>query len=488
MFDLLTPVAMYLADSVLSVIYIRSFLKEKYEKRGMPVIWAGVYFLIQILIFIIGADRFPVGKAAGIILNICILLFMQSFFFQKEMQKQLFVTFSFVAGTETVKYMFITFDIVVSGWGNQILDHLLAEEILNTIEKTETVITIYNAVMAVLCALFYTLLLSGYLFFIRRKYVKKDYPLQTHENVFLILPCIAALCISVIIRLIIITLYNGMGIVIYETVPAIQFWLPVIGALMLSDIIASVVLFQKQIQYHEETGKRALLENQVRQMQKEIAEIQHIYTDMRGLRHDMRSHLANISLLVKGAADSVEEELESYIGKMEETVSRLDFIYQTGNPITDIIIHQKGQEAEKKQIPFQVDFVYPQKLTIDVYDIAVILNNALENAIEACGMVESEKQISLRSYVKGRLFFIEVENDFSGGIAIDKESGLPVSSKGTGKLHGLGISNMQRCARKYMGDIDIAISETGGRKRFSLTVMMNGITAPETVSVTVSVN
>ena len=62
MFDLLSPVAMYLADSVLSVIYIRSFLKEKYEKRGIPVIWAGVYFLIQILVFTIGADRHSCQK------------------------------------------------------------------------------------------------------------------------------------------------------------------------------------------------------------------------------------------------------------------------------------------------------------------------------------------------------------------------------------------------------------------------------------------
>ncbi len=483
MFDLLSPVAVYLADSVLSVIYTRSFLKEKYEKRGMPVIWAGVYFLIQILVFTIGADRFPVGIAARSILNICILLFMQSFFFQKEIQKQFFITFSFVAGTETVKYLFVTFDIVVSGWGNQILDHLLAENILNTVERTENVITVYNAVMTVLCVLFYILLLSGFLFFISRKYVKKDYPLQTYENVFLLLPCIAALCISVIIRLIISSLNNGMGIVIYETVPPIRFWLPVVGALMLSDIIASIILFQKQVQYHEETGKRALLENQVRQMQKEITEIQDIYSDMRGLRHDMRSHLANISLLVKGTVDSVEEELESYIGKMEETVSRLDFTYQTDNPITDIIIHQKGQEAEKKQIPFEVDFAYPCKLPIDVYDIAVILNNALENAIEACGRGEGEKQIRLRSFVRGCLFFIEVENDFAGNIVMEKESGLPVSSKGNGKRHGIGISNIQRCARKYMGDIDIAISETDGRKKFSLTIMMNGIAASETVSV-----
>lgn len=473
MFDLLSPVAMYLADSVLSVIYTRSFLKEKYEKRGMSAIWVSVYFLIHILIFLIGADRFPVGKVVGIILNICILLFMQSVFFQKDIQKQFFITFSFVAGTETAKYMFVTFDIVISGWGNRILDYLLAEEIINTIEKAVAAIIIYNVVMTALCVLFYTLLLSGYLFLISREYVRKEYPLQIQENVFLVLPCIAVLCISVIISRITASLANELEIIIYDAVPSTKFWLPVIGVLLFSTMIANVILFQKLVAYHEETGKRALLENQVRQMQKEIAEIQDIYTDMRGLRHDMRSHLANISLLVKGAAGSVKEELEGYIGKMEETVNRLDFTYQTGNPITDIIIHQKVQEAEKKQIPFQVDFAYPCKLPIDVYDIAVILNNALENAIEACGRAEGEKQIRLRSFVRGCLFFIEVENDFSGDIAIDKESGLPVSSKETGKLHGIGISNIQRCARKYMGDIDIAVTDKGGRKKFCLTVMMN---------------
>lgn len=473
MFDLLSPVAMYLADSVLSVIYTRNFLKEKYEKRGMSAIWVSIYFLIHILIFLIGADRFPVGKVVGIILNICILLFMQSVFFQKDIQKQFFITFSFVTGTETAKYMFVTFDIVISGWGNRILDYLLAEEIINTIEKAVAAITIYNVVMTALCVLFYTLLLSGYLFLISREYVRKEYPLQIQENVFLVLPCIAVLCISVIISRITASLANELEIIIYDAVPSTKFWLPVIGILLLSTMIANVILFQKLVAYHEETGKRALLENQVRQMQKEIAEIQDIYTDMRGLRHDMRSHLANISLLVKGAAGSVKEELEGYIGKMEETVNRLDFTYQTGNPITDIIIHQKVQEAEKKQIPFQVDFAYPCKLPIDVYDIAVILNNALENAIEACGRAEGEKQIRLRSFVRGCLFFIEVENDFSGDIAIDKESGLPVSSKETGKLHGIGISNIQRCARKYMGDIDIAVTDKGGRKKFCLTVMMN---------------
>ncbi len=474
MYDRLLPVSIYLVDSILSGIYSQGFLKEKYGKKAVLAVWGAAFFLVQIAVYEILDNRFPISEVVGIIVNVCVLLFMQFFLFEKDIQKQVFVAFSFVAGKESIKYIVSVFSITFAGLWNKTFDILLVKSVSNTLDKLYRWTHISIVVIAVICILFYAFLLSIYLLLISRKFVNKDYLLQVQENIFLVLPCIAALCISVTIKMMITSVENGMTVIIYDTVPATKFWIPVICVMLLSTIIASVILFQKLVQYNEETGKRAILENQVRQMQKEIVEIQDIYTDMRGLRHDMRSHIANISLLVKNVAGSVNEELESYIGKMEETVSKLDFTYQTGNPITDIIIHQKWQEAEKKQIQFKVDFAYPPNLLIDIYDIAVILNNALENAIEACRKTEGNKQIKLHSYVKGSLFFIEVENDFSEDIIIEKESGLPVSSKESGKLHGIGISNIQRCAKKYKGDIDIEISDTDGRKKFSLTVMMNG--------------
>ena len=473
MSDMLFPVSIYLIDSILSYTYTRGFLKGKYGKGVVLGVWEISYFFIQIIVFEVLDGRFPDEEVTGMILNVCVLLLMQFLLFAKDTKNNFFVAVSFVAGKETIKYIVSVFSFIFAGIWNKVFDFLIGKSMLNTTDTIFFWADISKAVTAIICTLFYTFLLSVYLFVIRKKFVKKYYLLQTHENVFLILPCIAALCISVTMKMMIISVENGMTVIIYDTVPATKFWIPVICVLLLSTIIASVILFQKLVQYNEETRKRAMLENQVQQMQREIVEIQDIYTDMRGLRHDMRSHLANISLLVKNAPDSVNEELENYIGKMEQTVKKLDFAYQTGNPITDIIIHQKGQEAEKKQIQFKADFVYPQKLSIDVYDIAVILNNALENAVEACCKVEGKKEIKLQSYVKGSLFFIEVENDFGDEIAIE-ESGLPVSSKGSGNMHGIGISNIQRCAKKYMGDIDIVISDTGNRKTFSLTVMMNG--------------
>lgn len=474
MFDVLLPIFIYFIDSMASGIYTWEFLNGKYRKKTVLTIWGVVCFLLEIVTFEILDRSFPIGEVMELVLYIGILFLMQFLLFYKDVQKQAFVAFSFVAGKETVKYIVSVFGIAVTELWNKLSDYLIAQNQLSTLDRLQIWSNVSIVVVIVICALSYALLLSVYLLLLSRKFVKRNYRLQIHENIFLILPCIAALCISITMKLMILSTGVGTTVIMYDTVPATKFWIPVICVLLLSTIVASVILFQKLVQYHEESGKRAILENQVCQMQKEIAEIQDVYTDMRGLRHDMRSHLSSIVLFIRNLEGSEIEELESYIGKMEETVKKLDFTYQTGNPITDIIIHQKGQEAEKKQIRFKVDFAYPHKLLIDVYDIAVILNNALENAIEACCKTEGTKQIKLHSYVKGSLFFIEVENDFSEDIVIEKESGLPVSSKENGKLHGIGISNIQKCAKKYMGDIDIVISDTEGRKKFSLTVMMNG--------------
>ncbi len=269
-----------------------------------------------------------------------------------------------------------------------------------------------------------------------------------------------------------ISVENGIATTMFEKVPATMFWVPLICLLLLGVNISSVILLQKVVQLGEEERKRAILENQMAQMQREVEEIQDIYADMRGLRHDMRSHLESIMAVIRRTSGKDREELDNYIGKMETTISRLDFVYRTGNPITDVIIHQKKQEAKKRHISFEADFVCPAKQQIDVYDIGIVLNNALENAIEASSKAEGNKSISLRSCMKGNLFFIEVENDFFGELIIDSKTGLPVSSKEDKQLHGVGMENIQRCAKKYMGDIDITIRDMGDKKRFNLTIMM----------------
>jgi len=420
-------------------------------------------------------SRYPFNDVVSAVINVLLLLSMQWIFFRKGASGQLFVCFSFVAGKEIVKYIASVLNVALGEVGWRWMNTLIMQGKIVTSTQVEVANNILIFVMSFASAIFYALILGMYLLLINKKYVRKEYQLQVRENVFLILPSIAAICISITLKMMIITVENGTTILIYDTVPSTLFWIPVICIMLLGAVIANVMLFQNVVQYHEENRKRTLLENQIQQMQKEVQEIQDIYADMRGLRHDLRGHINNITQYVKKQNNADAEELNDYIRNMEETVSRLDFGYHTGNPITDIIIHQKKQEADRAEIKFSVDFNYPKELQIDVYDIGVILNNALENAIEAATLLERDKYVSLHSYVKGNLFFIEVENSFAREVVMNKESGLPESSKSNKKFHGMGLTNIQRCARKYKGDIDIVIGTSKQEQQiFNLTIMLNG--------------
>lgn len=474
MFNALS-ILIHIINSIFSGIYTSQFLKGKQNKKFTIVLWSVIYFATQVVIFDVIQSKYPFNDIVGAIINVLLLISMQLIFFRKEIARQLFVCFSFVAGKEIVKYVVSVASFALGTFIAERINTLVMQGKIATESQVEVANNIMVAVMCLTGAVLYAVLIGIYLRLINKKYVRKEYHLQIGESVFLILPSIAAICISITLRMMILTVENGTTTLIFNTVPETLFWIPVICVMLLGAVIANVILFQNVVHYHEENRKRTLLENQVLQMQKEVQEIQDIYADMRGLRHDLRGHINNITQYVKRHNDSDDEELNGYIRNMEETVNKLDFGYQSGNPITDIIIHQKRQDAERAGVKFIVDFSYPKELQIDAYDIGIILNNALENAIEATSLVEADKYISLHSYVKGNLFFMEVDNSFVRDIVMDKESGLPESSKADKKFHGMGLTNIQRCARKYKGDIDIVIDASNQRRQiFNLTVMLNG--------------
>ncbi len=474
MFSLLS-ILIHIINSIFSGVYTSQFLKSKQNKKATIILWTLNFFVVQMVIFEVIESRYPFNDVVGAIINVLLLLGMQWIFFRKGASGQLFVCFSFVAGKEIVKYIASVLINILGLITGKWIDNLIMQGKIIRLEQVENVNNAIMFMVSVVCVLLYALLIGVYLSLINKNYVRKEYPLQVRENVFLVLPSIAAICISITIKMMVLNEENGTTTLIYDTVPATMFWVPLICILLLGAVIANVILFQNVVQYHEENRKRTLLENQIQQMQKEVQEIQDIYTDMRGLRHDLRGHINNITQYVKKHNNAEDEELNGYIRNMEETVSRLDFGYQTGNPITDIIIHQKKQEADRAGVECSVDFSYPKELQIDVYDIGVILNNALENAIEAARLLNRDKYVSLHSYVKGNLFFIEVENSFAREIVMNKESGLPESSKANKKFHGMGLINIQRCARKYKGDIDIVIVTSKQEQQiFNLTIMLNG--------------
>ncbi len=295
---------------------------------------------------------------------------------------------------------------------------------------------------------------------------------KSQEIWYLLTPCITVLCIDLTMRLMAYSVDNSALMIIYERVPETLVLLPVMSILLLGIIVSSVILFRGIVQVKDEERKRMLLENRMADVHRQIEDLQDIYGDIRGLRHDLRNHIANLTSYMRNRSIEADRELEAYLDGMENTVARLDFTDRTGSPMLDVILHQIRQQAKRKNISFAVEFHYPEKASFDIYDISVILNNALQNAVEACEKLEGERRIDLRSYERGSLFFLEIENDFEGELVWEKNTDLPSTTKEEKRMHGLGLDNIRRCARKYRGDIEIRVMEKEKRRVFQLTVML----------------
>ena len=209
--------------------------------------------------------------------------------------------------------------------------------------------------------------------------------------------------------------------------------------------------------------EETILARQMEDMKNHIGEVEALYRDIRSLKHDMRNHVMVLEKLC-----GQNEEAGRYVTQLREQIDEaaLSTEIKSGNPVTDIIIREKLKEAKEKGIDFQYEFHYPDNSKLNAFDISVILNNAISNAIEAA--IDCEKPyIHLSSYNKNNAYMIEVRNCFVGKREIDENSGLPFTTK-QGEGHGFGLANIRKMSQKYFGDIEI---EQSGQE-FTLIVML----------------
>ena len=124
---------------------------------------------------------------------------------------------------------------------------------------------------------------------------------------------------------------------------------------------------------------------------------------------------------------------------------------KTGSPVIDVILMEKLREAKEKQIRFISDFHYPGDTKLNAFDLSVILNNALDNCME--NVSGENPYICISSFRKNSIFMITIKNRYEGELNY-KDSDLPETTK-SGKEHGIGLHNIRRVARMYMGDISL---------------------------------
>ena len=226
-------------------------------------------------------------------------------------------------------------------------------------------------------------------------------------------------------------------------------------------ILFVIVMFQNWKEMQEEQRGQELVLNQISDMKKHIGEVEKLYRDIRSMRHDMGNHIQTLEHLVAhNNMDDATEYLEHLKNEWDEVSPEI----KTGSPVIDVILMEKLREAKERQIRFLSDFHYPQNTKLNAFDLSVIMNNALNNCME--NVSGDDPYISISSFRKNSIFMITIKNSFGGQLNFG-DSDLPETTK-SGREHGIGLNNIRRVARMYMGDISLE----QGNEEVILSIMM----------------
>ena len=226
-------------------------------------------------------------------------------------------------------------------------------------------------------------------------------------------------------------------------------------------ILVVIVMFQNWKEMQEEQRGQELVLNQISDMKKHIGEVEKLYRDIRSMRHDMGNHIQTLEHLVAhNNMDDATEYLEHLKNEWDEVSPEI----KTGSPVIDVILMEKLREAKERQIRFLSDFHYPHNTKLNAFDLSVIMNNALNNCME--NVSGDDPYISISSFQKNSIFMITIKNSFWGQLNFG-DSDLPETTK-SGREHGIGLNNIRRVARMYMGDISLE----QGNEEVILSIMM----------------
>ena len=197
--------------------------------------------------------------------------------------------------------------------------------------------------------------------------------------------------------------------------------------------------FSEQIDKRIAAYQRELIETHYR-------EVENMYRQIRGWRHDYRNHIQMMKVL---AANGDMDALKVYLDELDTDLNTVDTVVKTGNPMADAILNSKISLARSRNIPTQVDAHIPVKLKMSELDLCCIIGNLFDNAMEASMALPEEKRM-IRVYMdmKGTQLYISFTN-FTAAKKLSKVGKGFKTSKGEG--HGFGLVRMDDIVSRYDG-------------------------------------
>ncbi len=185
----------------------------------------------------------------------------------------------------------------------------------------------------------------------------------------------------------------------------------------------------KSIHFQQEIDKKYF--DAIEQSQEEI----------KHFSHDIRNHLLQIRYI-----DDIEES-HAYIDRLVCDIEKISYVGISKNKMLNLIISKYISICDKKGIKFTPSVKLATLCYIDDVDLSTLLNNLLDNAVDAAEKAENA-EIELCVFSKNsRYDGIIIRNTcYTSPETVDNRL---ISSKKEKAYHGLGLNIVKKILKKY---------------------------------------
>lgn len=223
-----------------------------------------------------------------------------------------------------------------------------------------------------------------------------------------------------------------------------QLLLSVVSLLLFGSTVFLFIIYQNDA---EKDRQYFLLKSKLTKLQTEktyydILEQQN--RDLMLYAHDTKKHLTAINDL------NTNPQIEAYLREMTNRLSNYSRSCNSGNKTLDVIVNRYKTECEIKKLNFDFDVRTNNLYFVHDFDLVAILNNLLDNAIEAaCN--STERSVFLETDFRNSYSVIVITNSCDRApVSNDRQL---ITTKKDKSVHGFGLKSVSDTLKKYNGDL-----------------------------------
>lgn len=231
---------------------------------------------------------------------------------------------------------------------------------------------------------------------------------------------------------------------------ALAGWSIALSAVFLCSLCVLLIYRAKQ-RVRLEKNRCETLERLIHLQEEKYREMSESVSQIRKIIHDTKKHL----LFIKRGVDQQNfDVVTQYMQKVGDKFSGNDLDMYTGNLAIDAMVGNLYHQAEDMQIAVETDIrLGRETVSLDEYDLCILLGNLFDNAVEACGRMkkQADRKIEVSIYNEGCGLAIAAKNTINAEEEVDFQR----SRKDNQYFHGYGVKNIRDIVEGHGGTMKL---------------------------------